>query len=182
MLHACGVGGGVRHLPLPVYCIASLAVGLWACNLWRKSVGWEDCDPTSSRNANRVSINTNRSRLLLGFFFGVRYSAPGAEPYITLWSLAGLCLHAPQQRCVRSTAYVGRCTLTGIVLGNGRLLDSRKPNPPRGHPFTSSLDLIAISEGEGELVISQLIPSSPDHLKDTLGSNQKLSFLLSPFY
>ena len=68
------------------------------------------------------------------------------------------------------------------IFANGRILDSRTPNLPHVHSSASSLDLIAISEDEIELVrvISQLIQYQAllDHLRDTL--NQKLIFLLSP--
>ena len=64
---------------------------------------------------SRVNQYQSITPLLLGFFFGGSVKVrQGTEPYITLCSLAGLCLHAPQQRCVRSTAYVGRCTLISL--------------------------------------------------------------------
>jgi hypothetical protein len=50
------------------------------------------------------------------------------------------------------------------VFGNGRVFDSGTLNPPHGRSSGSSVDPISISdsEDEDELVVSQLIPSSPE--------------------
>jgi hypothetical protein len=71
------------------------------------------------------------------------------------------------------------------IFGNGRILDSRTPNLPHVHSSASSLDLIAISEDEKELVrvISQLIPSSPGSPQGHAKPEAHLSLLtyLKPF-
>ena len=68
----------------------------------------------------------------------------------------------------RDSGVSGRRPTSGVVsssetiFGNRRALDSRTTNPPHGHSSTSFLDPIATSEDEEELVISLLIPSSPE--------------------
>jgi hypothetical protein len=51
---------------------------------------------------------------------------------------------------------------TNAIPGNGRILDSRSQNAPRGHKHTtSSPDPIAICEDDQEIVILKHIPGSP---------------------
>ncbi len=64
----------------------------------------------------------------------------------------------------RNNGASGQQRTSGVapsVFGNGRVLHSQTPNLPLGHSSASSLDPMAMSEDEEELVISQLIPSSP---------------------
>jgi hypothetical protein len=56
----------------------------------------------------------------------------------------------------------GVVTSPETVFGSGRVLDGRTPKPPHCHSSASFLDPTAISEDEEELVLSQLIPSSPE--------------------
>lgn len=105
------------YLDCSTTCIEHLRSWRWRylpSHSW--PVGVEDCDPQlESRVSNDQSISIDHASFT-GLFWVRSQLRRGAEPYIPLWSLASLCPHALQQRCVWSTSYVGRRTLSGNCL------------------------------------------------------------------
>jgi hypothetical protein len=139
--NTCGVGGGVtcRH----------------PADQWE----WK----TATRNSNPASATINQYQLItppLLVFLGPFSIAPGCRTLhttlVSCWSMytcAATAVHPVNS--LRRASYPLRKLSSGT---DGTVLDSRTPNPPHGHSSASSLDLIAISEDEEALVISQLIP------------------------
>jgi len=126
----------------------------------------------------------------------------GAEPYITHWSLH-LLVYVHMRRKSGSSGqqptsglhrvlYPRRTELDSenkslrrayypspeTVFVNRRVLDSRTPNLPRGHSSASSLDPFAMKKSLWYHSLSY--HAYLNRLKDTLASNLKLGFLLSP--